>query len=329
MGELVLAAPVAGLTTKGRIQPADVLMLRREVFHDGVATRGEAESLFALDAACQDKCDEWPVFFVEAISDYAVFSEPPAGYVSEENAAWLRRMISRDGRVDTRTELELLLTVLEKARSAPADLSAYALQQVAEAVAHGVGPLRNEISRGHVGEAEVALIRRVLYAAGGQDDIAVSRAEAETLFAINEAAAITSPAFDDLFVKAIGSFLLAAVGHPAPSRREALDDEAFLADAEPNLGRFFSRMLSGGVSAILKASTEDHSVESHFKALNARHAAAETDAARLDQQEVEWLARRIGRSGRLNRNERALVSFLSANASSIHPDLEPILRMAG
>lgn len=329
MGELVLAAPVAGLTSKGRIAAADVAMLRREVFHDGVATRAEAESLFALDAACREKCAEWPAFFIEAISDYAVFAEPPAGYVSEENAAWLRRMISRDGRVDTRTELELLVTVLEKSRSVPADLAAYALQQVADAVAHGVGPLASEVRRGHVGADEVALIRRVLYAAGGQDNIAVSRVEAETLFAINEATATTSPAFDDLFVKAIGSFLLAATGHAAPSRQEALDEEAFLADAEPNLGRFFSRMLSGGVSAMLKAAVDDHSVESHFRALNARRAAESAEASAINAGEVEWLARRIGRSGRLNRNERALVSFLSANASSIHPDLEPILRMAG
>lgn len=330
MGELILTAPVAGLSQKGRIKAEDVLMLRREVFHDGVATRAEAESLFALDAACAEKCPEWPVFFIEAVSDYAVFGEPPAGHVSPDNANWLKRAISRDGRVDTETELELLVAVLEKARSTPADLAAYALRQVADAIIDGAGPLAGRVAPSRIGKEAVTLLRRILYAAGGQDNIAVSRAEADVLFAINEAArGETDPAFDDLFVKAIASFLLAATGHETPGREQALAHETFLDDAEPNLGRFFSRMLSGGLSAIVKASTEDNDVESHFRALNARRAALMADAASINAEEVEWLAKRIGRSGRLNHNEQALMAYLSQNASSIHPDLEPILKMAG
>jgi hypothetical protein len=51
MGELTLTAPVAGLTGKGRITTDDVQLLRAEVFRDGIATRAEAESLFALHAS--------------------------------------------------------------------------------------------------------------------------------------------------------------------------------------------------------------------------------------------------------------------------------------
>lgn len=50
MGELIMSAPVAGLTSKSRIAAEDVAMLRHEVFGDGVVTCGEAEALFALDA---------------------------------------------------------------------------------------------------------------------------------------------------------------------------------------------------------------------------------------------------------------------------------------
>ena len=102
MGELIMSAPVAGLTSKDRITAEDVVMLRREVFADGVVSRGEAEALFALDATATDKCQEWPVFFVEAIGDYIVHQEKPAGYISEDNAEWLVRAISRDGMVDSR-----------------------------------------------------------------------------------------------------------------------------------------------------------------------------------------------------------------------------------
>ena len=65
MGELK-SAPVAELASKNRITAEDVVMLRREVFGDGVVTRSEAEALFALDAIEGDKCAEWPDFFIEA-----------------------------------------------------------------------------------------------------------------------------------------------------------------------------------------------------------------------------------------------------------------------
>ena len=103
MGELIMSAPVAGLTSKSRIAAEDVAMLRHEVFGDGVVTRGEAEALFALDATAKDKCQEWPPFFVEAVTDYIVHQEKPSGYISQDNADWLIRTISRDGMVDSRT----------------------------------------------------------------------------------------------------------------------------------------------------------------------------------------------------------------------------------
>ena len=141
MGELILAAPVAGLASKNRIVADDVAMLREEVFRDGVVTRGEAEALFALDASCGDKCPEWAGFFIEAVVDYIVHQEKPQGYVSEENAQWLIRAIGRDGVVDSAVELEMLVRVLEAATSSPQTLEIYALDQVRIAVLDGSGPL--------------------------------------------------------------------------------------------------------------------------------------------------------------------------------------------
>ncbi|MER8896252.1 hypothetical protein NKI35_11015 [Mesorhizobium sp. M0676] len=116
MGGRIGSAPVAGLAAKDRITAEDVVMLRREVFADGVVTRGEAEALSALDATATDKCPQWPEFFVEAVTDYIVHQEKPAGYISEDNAGWLIQTISRDGMVDSVTELELLVHVLERAK---------------------------------------------------------------------------------------------------------------------------------------------------------------------------------------------------------------------
>src|SRR4051812_9397363 len=178
MGELTLTAPVAGLTGKGRITADDVQLLRAEVFRDGIATRAEAESLFALHASCLDQSAAWPAFFVEAVTDYIVHQEKPYGYISEDNADWLIRAISRDGMVDTPAEMELLVSVLEKARSSPERLSAYALEQVALAVIDGTGPLAGSRTGAAcvVDKNEVDLLRRVLYAFGGDGNIAITRA---------------------------------------------------------------------------------------------------------------------------------------------------------
>nr|WP_246805500.1 hypothetical protein [Mesorhizobium mediterraneum] len=230
------------MTSKDRITAEDVVMLRREVFGDGVVTRGEAEALFALDAT-KDKCAEWPDFFIEAVTDFIVHQEKPAGYISQDNADWLVRAISRDGMVDSWTELELLVHVLEKAKSSPNGLCAYALEQVAHAVIDGKGPLMHggRLVPGLIAKAEVELLRRILYAHGGDGNIAITRAEAEMLFKINErtAAVHNDPSWNDLFVKAIANFVMCSAGYEAPMRAVALRRDSFLDQADPEIGGFF------------------------------------------------------------------------------------------
>ncbi|TIY07715.1 MAG: hypothetical protein E5V18_09030, partial [Mesorhizobium sp.] len=81
MAELTMSALAAGLASKNRITAEDVVTLRREVLGDGVVTRGEAEALFALDATAKDKCAQWPDFLIEAVTDFIVHQEKPAGYI--------------------------------------------------------------------------------------------------------------------------------------------------------------------------------------------------------------------------------------------------------
>ena len=77
------------------------------------------------------------------ITDYLVEQAPPQGYLTAENAQWLIERIGQDGRVDSKTELELLVNVLDKARWAPQSLVRFALEQVKDAVVSGTGPLRS------------------------------------------------------------------------------------------------------------------------------------------------------------------------------------------
>lgn len=329
MGELIMTAPVAGLTSKNRITAEDVTMLRREVFADGVVTRGEAEALFALDATARDKCQEWPIFFVEAVTDYIVHREKPAGYISEENAAWLIRAISRDGMVDSRTELELLIHALEEAKSSPDRLSAYALEQVANAVVDGKGPLMagGKLEPGRVSCGEVDLLRRVLYAYGGDGNIAITQAEAEVLFRINEATANADndPSWNELFVKALANFLMCSTGYEAPTRAVALRQENFVERAGPDIGGFFGRMVSGGLAAILEAYRSPGDVEAEWESRNRATEALARRAETIDAGEAKWLVERIGKDRPLNANERALLALIRHASPEIHPALKPLL----
>lgn len=329
MGELIMSAPVAGLTSKNRIAAEDVAMLRREVFADGVVTRGEAEALFALDQTARDKCAEWAPFFVEAVTDYIVHQEKPEGYISQENADWLVRTISRDGMVDSLTELELLVHVLEKAKSSPGRLSAYALDQVAHAVVDGKGPLMlgGALVPGLVAKAEVDLLRRILYAYGGDGNIAITRAEAEVLFRINEqtSAADNDPSWNELFVKALANFVMCSAGYEAPTRDVALRRDSFFREAEPEIGSFFSRMVSGGLAGIMEAYRSPGDIEAEWESKNRAAEALARRAETIDASEAKWLAERIGADRPLHDNERALLALIKHASPEIHPALKPLL----
>lgn len=328
MGELLLNDSLAKLVARNRITADDVLDLRRTVYADGVVSRGEAEALFAMDNSCRNRDDVWDEFFVEAVSDYLVMQEAPVGYVSQDNAAWLIRAISRDNRVETRTELELLVKVMEKASSMPAELSAFALRQVAHAVINGEGAYAKgrQVRAGVITADDVAMLRRVLYAFGGDGQLMVTRAEAEVLFDLNDRTveAANDPAWSDLFTKAIGFSLLAAAGVAMPSHDEALAREAWLNDVDTDLGGVFSSMFAGGLRGVFDAMNQSTGVENAFKVRNDDIAQKNAAAENIDMSEAQWLSSRIGRDGVLHENERALLAFIKAEARDIHPDLMPL-----
>ena len=136
------AVSIAEIKARGSIKDADVLKLRRNYYDDGSITAEEADVIFALNDACPVQDPAWADCFVETITDYLVEQAEPQGYLTAENAQWLIERIGRDGRVDSKTELELLVNVLDKARWAPQSLVRFALEQVKHAVISGTGPLR-------------------------------------------------------------------------------------------------------------------------------------------------------------------------------------------
>lgn len=324
-----VAQPIADLIARKCITDEDVLRLRREVYRDGIVSRAEAHDVFELDHAVSEKPESWREFYVEALADFLVNREAPRGYISAENAAWLIDWIAHDGVLDHRTELELLIKTMEKATRVPPPLAGFALDQVATAVVDGKGVLARgrKLTPGMIGEDEVEILRRILYAAGGPGNIGITREEAEVLFRINDhtSEADNHRSWTELFTKAIAFSLMAASGYTAPSREEALRREAWLDDTSVNLGGFFSRMLSSSLDAHLDAVRSTSGSESYYGRRNAELEAQRASSEQVDAAEAEWLAERIGRDGVLHANEKALLAYLKRESPKLHPALQPLL----
>jgi len=311
-----------------RISDDDVLAMRREVYPDGVIQPDEAERLFRLNDECPEQSPAWTTFFVEAITDFLVNQVDPPGYVSEDNATWLINHISRKGLVSSSSEMELLVKVLEEATSAPERLERFALEQVKSAVLTGSGAARagSELLPFRISAAEVDLLRRILYACGGDGGAAITRTEADLLFDINDAVgnADNHPSWSDLFVKAIANYLMAASDYKAPSRQEALKLEKWEDDDRVSTVDFFSRALSGGLRGILAAYSKDVSWDERLK----QQQDDITSAEHISDGEAKWLIGRINRSGGMQQNERQLLRFIAAESPDIHPLLKPLVAQA-
>jgi hypothetical protein len=324
---------VAEIKARGSIKDADVLKLRRSYYDDGRITAEEADILFALNDACPVQDPAWADCFVEAITDYIVDQAKPEGYLTSDNAQWLIEGIARDGRVESKTEMELLVSALDKARWAPQSLVRFALDQVKHAVVDGTGPLRSGklLEPGVVSEADVDLLRRILYAFGGDGGIAVTQPEAEVLFDIDAATAGADnhPAWCDLFVKAIASCVMAASGYATPSREEALARDAWLdRRGDLSLDKVVAGMVpASGIKGLFGIYREQSAEERAIARLTQQKIEIVTNEA-VTMPEADWLGRCISRHQPLTPNERALLMFLKAESPSIHPSLQALVDKA-
>ena len=319
---------VKAILARGQITADDVRKLRFSVFWKGVVTPDDAEMVFALNRRLETNADpSWAPFFVEALTDYVVFQAEPRGYISQENADWLIARCAPNGQVDSACEFELLVKALERAQLSPVKLVTFVLEQVKWGV---IGP------RGYVGtchacepgvvdRAETELVRRILFAFGGDGNIAITRQEAGVLFDINDATveAKNDPAWSDLFVKALANFLLATSGYQVPTRQEALRREAWLDSPTPGVGAFMSQMLAGSLSAVWDACTQG--------TLDGEPRHSSPSGLTIDPEplstaeDARWLAERMQRDHVMRNDEVALINFLKDKQAFLHPKLLPVL----
>lgn len=320
-----LTTLISNIAGKGHADDGDILALRQAIFGDDVAvSEAEAEALLTLNDALDGENPSWTSLYVEALTDYAVHQTKPEGYVDQQTADWLVGRLLRDGRLQTASELELVLRILETAREVPASLSSFALAQIRDGVLRADGDLiGSQVENpGAISAGEVTLLRRALYAAGGGGNIAITREEADLLFDLNDATAgkQNDPAWSDLFVKAVASHLMfTAVAQP-PSRDDALRHEEWLDTPDEGLFSFLTRGLKslGGFRTSMAVARPQDFVEDKTDEIIAMNEAISAD-------EAQWLAARLDRDGKLQENERALLAFIKESSPSVHPSLAPYL----
>jgi hypothetical protein len=277
------------LETKS-LESSEILTVRRWFYGDGILHEEDAVAMFAANRVLCGSNLEFNKLFVEAITDFVVYQQMPTGRVSAEQADWLiARMGGPGGHVETVSEIDLLVNIMEEAHEIPTQLAAFAISQVKHAAITGEGPAargRVHFSR-TVDGRDVELLSRMLEKSGGTLGASVSREEADLLFDIADAcsASPNDHAWDQLFARAIANHLLGA----SAQQRRALEHAPFVRGDGPE-GEWQS-------------------------------------SSRLDSASAAWLNSRIHRDGSVSSGERILLGFLDQAVPEL-PAKAAILRMS-
>ncbi|HSG34635.1 MAG TPA: hypothetical protein VLA37_08865 [Sphingomonadaceae bacterium] len=303
---------VAEVAADGTIADEELSALRQLGWGDGSIYREEAEALFLLNRDLKEKSPEWVDFFVEALGEFVINGTDPRGYVDEEDAAWLVDELDHDGKLESMAELELLVRVIERAENVPDMLKHYALRQVERAVLSGTGPTRDggELSDTHISDAEVEILRRIVFACGGHGPAAVSRFDAELLFRLKDRTLgqANSAKWKDLFVKGVGNYLLGfTLPNAQLSQQRMLELQAFIADNKADVGRFFGEMVR-----------EAPKLANHFGKVFGQKPAQQTAYGRMGSGQIvtdderNWLDSQIDANGEVDEFDRALLEYLAS-----------------
>lgn len=300
----------ARLGAARRITADDVLGLRRSVYGADALTRAAAEALIALDAAADERAPEWGDFLAEALVDLVVHQQDPADYVDEATADWLIDVLTVAGRLRRDGTLGALARIVDDATEVPPSLAAFALARARDAV----------IAGGAVSEGDIDLLRRVIFAGGGEGSLAVTRGEAEALFDIDAAcrSSANDPAWPDFFARAVGACLTAASPYRPQTREDALRDEAWLA-SRATARDFMKDMarkpdIAGAVHEILHPFADQ---AAEWSGAEAAIESAGAAAAPVSDDEAAWLKARIGRGGAPSQAVQRLVAFLKGEAPTV------------
>ncbi|MFS8144367.1 hypothetical protein [Rhizobium sp. BR 249] len=189
MSEFRLAFPACVVAGKHRLTAEDIVLLRKHAFPEGIRTSQDVVAMLALNNSCPEKCSEWNAFFVEQLAGFIVDHTYPQGSLDEINVAWIMRMFTTDGVVNSALELELILHVMEISADVPGELRALALDQLRLAITDGIGGyhLSRAVDRRSIARQDVDFAMRIFRGISAGGVIPVSPAEYGVLQQIEQA----------------------------------------------------------------------------------------------------------------------------------------------
>lgn len=324
-----LTSLIETIDRKKQINDEDLVALRKVVFADGFVDSAEASELFRLNESDMPKPAAWDGFLKAAMTEFLVVQNGEDGSITERHAAWFIKRIAKDGHIETKSNLKLLLSVLNDARDGSDALVLFALGQVRDAIVSGKGILgRNRIpAPKQISEKDVTLIERFLYLCGGDKHIAVTQEEADILFEINDACLAERPATEKwraLFVSGVTNCLMYYSEAPEAGQVDAYRRGNWLAARD----EFNVR---GYIPEVTPQQVWDSFTGKNAEEQSRRYLIDHTikeRSKRIDGAEALWLSRRIARDGVLHDNERALLKHLEATCGYIHERLQPFIQAA-
>jgi hypothetical protein len=325
------AAVVASLAAG--VNPATAIEVRKAIYSHDVLTSADMEIVFEVARrAGRDPCPEWTGVFCEALTDFVVHQNVPHDYISQEKADWLAGKLTNSSGLASKAEFAMLIDVMTHALDVPTSLSTFALREIKTAILQGRRDAFTEEDHpaGAVTKVDVEALRAVLYAATTGTPGHVTQEEAEVLFEIAHATSQTKvdPAFDELFARAVGNYLMAINFH-VTGRAEALHREKWL-DEEESMSGFMSRMLHGAPNAssfnVLQSPLEAYEDDMAKRDADDRAALAQTE--KITEPEATWAIAHLTRDGDLTSAEKRLLQFLGAEAPSIAPSLQGLVDKA-
>lgn len=327
-----LDAIISDIENRKIIDGHDIVDLRRAVFIDDYISEMEADRLFTLNNTITERAVGWADFFVAAITNFLIRQHRPIGYVDEKHALWFIKRIAADGHIEGETELRTLLRVLNEAIDATDVLVNFALQEVKSAILEGDGHLGRTRKAGKkmISLDDVKMIEKVLYASGGDGNIAVTEKEAEILFDLNDACAAepeAKEAWQSIFVYGVTNSVMFFSPYKNASREEALRAEDWLKAR----GNFVQNMIAapdvGGFFADVTGLTKRREAQEQAQR-DAYHERALEISEKIVADEAFWLTQRISRDGELNENERALLAHIQKMSPDIHHSLTAFIKAA-
>lgn len=334
---------IGAIIARKSITSTEVTWLRQEVFRDGVTDDTEAEAVFRLNEECTEKDESWLQLYVDVLTDYFVWQAAPRGYVDEAHAQYLTQRIVRNNRIESSTELELLVNIIHWAEACPPALAELVLMSVRESVLDPDGAAYGRGRRPKVVDAaDVELIKRAIYAPATAGGITVTRLEAEIMFDLNAATEVSEnvPAWKQLFVYAVGNHLMFPRPHTPPPtaaevnrREEWLDDRRGVGGLLQQIGGEARDLATGKVDLGARFDAAMKALEGPVRSRDMAGEAEATEIAfereTIDEEEARWLIDRIGSDGKLHENEKALLTYIRDTSPNIHPSLDSFMSEAG